>query len=125
MHSNWPLAPERRHPDGDIYNGVDPRNRGGGHIEGYRGVTKGGPTPQWQVGCTLYLDDVEPGGGSTYVQQLPLLFLLKPHMALRSFVWPKSHLAVHRYFKEYPEDIPTAGRRGGAAARGGRGRGRV
>ena len=26
-------------------------------------------------------------------------------MALRSFVWPKSHLAVHRYFKEHPEDI--------------------
>ena len=30
-------------------------------------------------------------------------------MALRSFVWPKSHLAVHRYFKEHPEDIPTGG----------------
>eukprot|EP01050_Picozoa_sp_SAG11_P031452 SAG11_NODE_9777_length_881_cov_1.436061_1_plen_178_part_10 len=28
---NWPLAPERRHPD--IYGGVDPRDRPGGHIE--------------------------------------------------------------------------------------------
>jgi hypothetical protein len=85
---NWPLPPEKRHAD--MYGGVPARDRGGGHIEGYRGATKGGPTPQWQVGCTLYLDDVEPGGGGT-------------------FVWPKSHLAVHRYFKQYPEDIPTGG----------------
>lgn len=85
---NWPLPPEKRHAD--TYGGVDPRDRGGGHIEGYRGATKGGPTAQWQVGCTLYLEDVEPGGGAT-------------------FVWPRSHLAVHRYFKKHPEDIPTGG----------------
>jgi hypothetical protein len=85
---NWPQAPEKR--SADMYNGVDRRNRGGGHIEGYRGWNKGGPTPQWQVGVTLYLDDVGPGGGSTYV-------------------WPRSHLAVHRYFKEHPRDMPTGG----------------
>eukprot|EP01051_Picozoa_sp_SAG22_P008560 SAG22_NODE_660_length_8069_cov_7.799951_2_plen_191_part_00 len=62
---NWPLPPEKR-PE-DMYNGVDPRDRPGGHIEGYRGVTKGGPTAQWQLACTLYLDDVEPGGGATFV----------------------------------------------------------
>ena len=85
---NWPLPPEER-PE-DPYNGVDARDRPGGHIEGYRGYTKGGPTPQWQVACTTYLDDVGPGGGSTYV-------------------WPRSHLACHRYFLQYPGDIPTGG----------------
>ena len=85
---SWPLPPEKR--SADPYNGVDPRDRGGGHIEGYRGVTKGGPTPQWQMAATLFLDDVGPGQGAT-------------------FVWPRSHLAVHRYFLEHPEDIPTGG----------------
>jgi hypothetical protein len=85
---NWPHRPEERGPD--LYNGVDQRNRGGGHIEGYRGFHKGGPTPQWQVGVTLYLDDVEPGGGAT-------------------FVWPRSHLAVHRYFRNFPGDLPSGG----------------
>lgn len=58
------------------------------HIEGYRGASKGGPTPQWMVGCTFYLDDVGPAGGATCI-------------------YPRSHLAVHRYFCEHPGDIPT------------------
>jgi hypothetical protein len=24
-------------------------------------------------------------------------------------VWPRSHLACHRYFKQYPADIPSGG----------------
>ena len=67
----------------------------GSHIEGYRGSNfpgtgKGGPTPSWQVGCSIYLDDTAPGNGNTYV-------------------WPRSHLACHRYFSKYPQDIPTGG----------------
>ena len=60
------------------------------HVEGFRPDSKGGPVCRWFVGMTLYLDDVGPGGGSTYV-------------------WPKSHQAVHRYYKQYPIDIPSGG----------------
>ena len=36
-------------------------------VEGYRGPAlpdsgKGGPTVKWQVACSVYLDDVAPGG---------------------------------------------------------------
>jgi hypothetical protein len=88
---NMPPPPEDREPG---YTGADwPPT--GSHIEGYRGSNfqgsgKGGPTPSWQVGCSIYLDDTAPGNGNTYV-------------------WPRSHLACHRYFSKYPQDIPSGG----------------
>ena len=36
------------------------------------------------------MEDIRPGGGGTYF-------------------WPGSCHAVHRYFKRYPEDLPTGG----------------
>ena len=69
---NWPSPPEER----PAYQGSE-HVCTVGHIEGYRGASKGGPTPQWMVGATFYLEDVAPGGGGTCV-------------------WPRSHRAVHR-----------------------------
>lgn len=55
---------------------------GSAHVEGFRPMNKGGPTSRWLVGLSFYLDDVEPGGGGTYY-------------------WPRSHQAVHRYYKRW------------------------
>lgn len=56
---------------------------GGGHVDGY------GPGG-WNGGLALqavtYLDDVAHGGGA--------------HL-----YWPRSHRAVHRFFREFPEQI--------------------
>lgn len=60
------------------------------HVEGMRPDRKGGCVCRWFVGMTTYLDDVSPGGGATYV-------------------WPKSHLAVHRYFQDWPRALPSGG----------------
>jgi uncharacterized CHY-type Zn-finger protein len=63
---------------------------GHAHVEGFRPLSKGGPTSRWLVGMTLYLDDVQSGDGGT-------------------FVWPRSHEAVHRYFKRWPGDLRSGG----------------
>eukprot|EP01052_Picozoa_sp_SAG31_P030938 SAG31_NODE_3223_length_4523_cov_2.474910_4_plen_291_part_00 len=60
------------------------------HIEGYRGPQKGGPTTAWQLGITIALADIKPGGGGTYF-------------------WPGSCHAVHRYFERHPGDLRTGG----------------
>ena len=60
------------------------------HVEGMRPSSKGGCVCRWFLGMTTYLDDVAPGGGGTYV-------------------WPKSHNAVHSYYRRYPQDIRSGG----------------
>ena len=82
---NWPSPPEER----QAYQGSE-HVCTVGHIEGYRGAHKGGPTTKWMVGATFYLTDVEAEGGGTYF-------------------WPGSCHSVHRYFQRYPEDIPDGG----------------
>ncbi len=54
-----------------------------GHVDGYspRGWSGG-----FMFGATVYLYDVEAGGGAVVC-------------------WPKSHLAVHKYFRRFPEHI--------------------
>jgi hypothetical protein len=66
-----PPLPEDRVPD---YDGTSEEVLGA-HIEGYRGPSKGGPTPQWQIGCSIYLDDTQPGGGNTYGETTVECFL--------------------------------------------------
>ncbi len=78
---NWPVQPDEPRP-------IVPYHKP--HVEGMRPDRKGGCVCRWFVGMTTYLDDVAPWGGATYV-------------------WPKSHLAVHRYFQEWPDDLPTGG----------------
>jgi hypothetical protein len=54
-----------------------------GHIDGYG---PGGWSGGFMLGATAYMEDVAHGGGAfTY--------------------WPQSHLAVHRFFREFPEQI--------------------
>ena len=72
---NWPPPPDQRDRE---------PNRaliGSPHQEGFNPPSNGGVRCRWFIGITLYLDDVEEGGGA-------------------SFVWPRSHLAIHRYFKK-------------------------
>ena len=70
----------------------------GSHIEAFPAAPKAF-RPKWQVGCSVYLDDTAPGGGKTYV-------------------WPRSHVACHRYFQKYPGDIVSGGVLCGAAGPG-------
>ena len=45
-------------------------------------------------------------GASTLWRGLLTLCPLTPPL---QFVWPRSHLAVHRYYKAWPEDLPNGG----------------
>ena len=62
---------------------ADWRPSAAGHVDGYG---PGGWSGGFQLAATTYLADVDhKGGGFTF--------------------WPKSHLAVHRYFCEHPHEI--------------------
>jgi len=58
-----------------------------GHIDAY-----GGRWLPFMFGATMYLYDVERGGGSF-------------------FFWPDSHYVAHRYFLEHPDEIAGSFRR--------------
>lgn len=56
-----------------------PPGDAGGHIDGYGGANSWGGG--FQLGATFYLNEVRPQGGGL-------------------FVWPRSHAAVHDYFRK-------------------------